>query len=149
GSIFFGMLSILSDSNSSGREPGPIHYGSVDEFVREYLRNVYSRRIDGRHRVWAGRWWEHPEAVIRLDALWRSWEHLRHDAATGMSVWWRDHADHHIAVPMDSDGPFAEATDGEENLSKRGAPLPYVAPPAGMLPDERERADATDLDAAN
>ena len=120
-------------------EPAPeLYYGSVDEFVREYLRNVYRRRIDGRHRCWAGRWWEHDEAVIRLEALWRSWEHLRQDAATGMSVWWRDHADHHMAVLMDPDGPFATATEGEENTSKRGEPLPYVAPPEGMFPDVRE-----------
>lgn len=128
------------DDEESVESKPTLHYGSVDEFVREYLRNVYRRRIDGRHRVWAGRWWEHPEAVIRLEALWRSWEHLRQDAATGMSVWWRDHADHHMAVLMDPDGPFTTATEGEENLSKRGAPLPYVAPPVGTFPDEREGA---------
>ncbi|WP_216666160.1 DUF4913 domain-containing protein [Actinomyces faecalis] len=27
----------------------------------------------------------------------RSWEHPRQDPATGMSVWLRDHADHHMA----------------------------------------------------
>lgn len=129
-------------------EPG-LYYGSVDEFVREYLRNVYRRRIDGRHRCWAGRWWEHDEAVIRLEALWRSWEHLRQDAATGMSVWWRDHADHHMAVLMDPDGPFATATEGEENTSKKGAPLPYVAPPEGMFPDVREEPAAAPGDAAH
>ena len=131
-------------------EPAPeLYYGSVDEFVREYLRNVYRRRIDGRHRCWAGRWWEHDEAVIRLEALWRSWEHLRQDAATGMSVWWRDHADHHMAVLMDPDGPFATATEGEENTSKRGEPLPYVAPPEGMFPDVREETDEPPVDDAH
>jgi hypothetical protein len=120
-------------------EPEPrLYYGSVDEFLREYLRNVYRRRIDGRHRCWAGRWWEYDEAVIRLEALWRSWEHLRQDAATGMSVWWRDHADHHMAVLMDPDGPFSTATEGEENTNKKGEPLPYLAPPEGMFPDVRE-----------
>ena len=83
-----------------------LYYGSVDEFVREHLRNVYRRRINGQRTVWAARWWEYDEAVIRLEALWRAWEHLRLDAATGMSVWWRDHADHHMAVLLDPDGPF-------------------------------------------
>jgi len=141
------------DVDEPGREtaePAPeLYYGSVDEFVREYLRNVYRRRIDGRHRCWAGRWWEHDEAVIRLEALWRSWEHLRQDAATGMSVWWRDHADHHMAVLMDPDGPFATATEGEENKSKRGEPLPYVAPPEGMFPDVREETDGPPVDDAH
>jgi hypothetical protein len=130
-----GLEQPVSSQESAAEQS--LYYGSVDEFVREYLRNVYRRRIDGRHRCWAGRWWEYDEAVIRLEALWRSWENLRLDAATGMSVWWRDHADHHMAVLMDPDGPFAAATEGEENLSKRGAPLPYVAPPGGMFSDVR------------
>lgn len=112
--------------------PG-LYYGSVDEFVREYLRHVYRRRIDGRHRCWAAEWWKYDEAVIRLEALWRSWEHLRQDPATGMSVWWRDHADHHMTALMDPDGPFALAAEGEKNTCKRGDPLPYVAPPEGLF----------------
>ena len=58
-------------------EEPTLYYGSVDEFVREYLRHVYRRAINGRSRVWAARWWEYDEAVIRLEALWRAWEHLR------------------------------------------------------------------------
>ena len=116
--------------------PPPLYYGSVDEFVREYLRHVYKRRIDGRHRCWAAEWWRYDEAVIRLEALWRSWEHLRQDAATGMSVWWRDHADHHMPALFDPEGPFA-GVEGDENTCKRGEPLPYTAPPAGMFPDVR------------
>ena len=69
-----------SVEEAAGEEP-TLHYGAVDEFVREYLRHVYKRRIDGRHRCWAGRWWRYDEAVIRLEALWRAWEHLRQDAA--------------------------------------------------------------------
>lgn len=114
-----------------------LYYGSVDEFVREYLRRAYRRRIDGRHRVWAGEWWRYDEALIRLEALWRAWEHLRLDPSMGMSVWWRDHADHHMAILMDPDGPFADAIDGERNTCKRGEPLPYIAPPAGTFPDVR------------
>ena len=113
-----------------------LYYGSVDEFVREYLRHVYRRRIDGRNRVWAARWWEHDEAVIRLEALWRAWEHLRLDPATGMSVWWRDHADYHMGVLMDEHGPFAAA---EVIHTKKGDPLPYEAPPPGLFPDTRAR----------
>src|SRR5690606_35796777 len=114
--------------------------GSVDEFVREHLRHVYRRRIAGRGGSglrWAGEWWKSDEAVIRLEALWRAWEHLRRDPATGMSVWWRDHADHHMAVLMSPEGPFAEA-EGDLNQNKAGEPLPYIAPPEGMFPDIRE-----------
>lgn len=116
-----------------------LYYGSVDEFVREFLRHAYRRKIDGRHRVWAARWWEYDEAVMRLEALWRAWEHLRLDATTGMSVWWRDHADHHMAVLTDPDGPFYAADPtSETNQAKKGAPLPYEPPPAGLFPDVRD-----------
>lgn len=118
-----------------------LFYGSTDEFVRKYLRYVYSRPIDGATRVWAAEWWRYDEAVIRLESLWRSWEHLRLDAATGMSVWFRDHADHHMAVLLSSAGPFASAEIfKDENTSDAGQPLPYVAPPDGMFLDERPPA---------
>ena len=113
--------------------------GSVDEFVREYLRNVYRRKIDGKNRVWAAEWWKYDEAVIRLEALWRSWEYLRRDPATGMSVWWRDHADPHMGVLMDPQGPFAPAdATASENQCGKGDPLPYKRPPEGLFPDVRE-----------
>lgn len=122
--------------------PPELVYGSVDEFVREYLRHVY-RRATSDQRVWAARWWEYDEAVIRLEALWRAWEHLRLDPSTGMSVWWRDHADHHMAVLMDPEGPFAAANHyDDENEADKGAPLPYEAPPAGLFPDVREQQNA-------
>lgn len=119
-------------------QPPELYYGSTDEFLREYLRHVYRRRIDGSNRAWAARWWEHGEAMIRLEALWRSWEHLRLDPATGMSVWWRDHADHHMGVLMDPQGPFREADLLADENTTRGGPLPYLEPPAGMFPDVRE-----------
>ena len=133
------------ESEDSGRleqdtpaEP-TLYFGSVDEFVREYLRHAYRRRIDGKHRIWAARWWEYDEAVIRLEALWRSWERLRLDASTGMSIWWRDHADHHMSVLMDPQGPFYAADAASlENHETRGGPLPYAAPPLGLFADVRE-----------
>ena len=109
-------------------------FGSVDEFVRERLRYTYSRRVgpQGPNR-WAAEWWRYPEAISRLDALWRSWEALRLEPTFGMSVWWRDHADHHMPMLMSPEGPFADSRD--EN--KGGDPLPPTAPPTGMFVDVR------------
>lgn len=128
-------------SADSGGAESALVYGSVDEFVRENLRFVYRRRIDGRGqgRVWAAKWWEHDEAVIRLEALWRAWEHLRQDPGLGMSLWWRDHADHHMPILFSPDGPFARCTS-ELDQCKPGDPLPYLPPPAGMFPDVRTQA---------
>ena len=94
-------------------------FANVNEFVRDYLRVVYARPINGRNRCWAGRWWQHDAAVVRLEVLWRAWEHLRQDPATGISVCFRDHADHHMSYLMDPDGPFSPATEGAESTNRR------------------------------
>lgn len=121
-------------TDEEAEDPQP-YFGSADEFVREWLCHMYSREVSGRGsgRVWRDEWWKVPEAVSRLDALWRAWEHLRLDGATGMSVWWRDHADHHMAVLLDPEGPFR----GSETACRVGSPLPCAPPPEGLFPDER------------
>lgn len=66
---------------------------------------------------------------------WCPWEHLRQDAATGLSVWFRDHADHHMTILLDADGPF-KGCDGRHR-DRPLEPLPHDPPPAGMFePDE-------------
>ena len=111
-------------------------YGSTDEFVREKLIYLYARKVgpqnDGVFR-WAADWWRYPEAVSRLESLWRAWESLRLDGATGSSRWWRDHADHHMPMLMSADGPFAFAT----SRNSPDDPLPYEPPPLGYFPDMR------------
>lgn len=126
--------------DDAGMEPEPapepkLFYGSADEFVRERLRYMYSRRVGPGNSMfrWSARWWEHPEALARIDALWRAWEHLRLDGATGSSAWWIEHADHHMPILMSPEGPFAKSEDS----NRAGEPLPYEAPPAGLFPDMR------------
>jgi hypothetical protein len=125
------------DDGPAGESVVPqLFYGSVDEFVRERLIHMYKRKVgpqnDGHFR-WAADWWNYPEALARLEALWRAWEHLRLDPATGSSIWWIEHADHHMPILLDPDGPFSKSTDRNEH----GAPLPYAQPPAGLFPDVR------------
>ena len=118
-------------------EPGaaapapPLYYAHLEDFVGDYLTQFYRRSLSGPSTAWCPEWWRHPEAVIRLEALWRAWEHLRLDPATGMSVWLRDHADHHMAVLLSSDGPFkgCEATGhGQHPLE----PLSAATPPEAL-----------------
>jgi hypothetical protein len=126
------------DESATAKEDAPrLFYGSVDEFVRERLIHMYKRKVgpqnDGHYR-WAADWWNYPEALARLEALWRAWEHLRLDPATGSSIWWIEHADHHMPILLDPDGPFSKSTD----RNGHGDPLPYAAPPKGLFPDVRE-----------
>jgi hypothetical protein len=112
-------------------------FGSVDEFVRMKLLPGYSRPVgpsNRQQRRWSAQWWKNAEAVSRLEALWRSWEHLRLDGATGSSVWWRDHLDYHMGILMAADGPFADSGDTNQDNGE----LPYEEPPAGLFPDMRD-----------
>jgi len=119
-------------------DPPTLYYGSVDEFVREFVCPIFGRNVGEETRAdyrWSARWWESAEAVTRLEAIWRAWEHLRLDPATGISVWLRDHADHHLGVLMSPTGPFSRSKD----TARPDEPLPYDPPPAGLFPDVRGR----------
>ncbi|WP_427005449.1 DUF4913 domain-containing protein [Pseudarthrobacter sp. H2] len=95
---------------------------------------TYVRDVDDRSAKWCMDRYFHPEAVSRVEALWRAWEHLRLDGATGMSVWWRDHADHHMRVLLDPKGSFYN----RDISGHRDAPhLEPVRAPAGWFPDVR------------
>lgn len=118
--------------HTSDPEPDPepqLAYPDAATWVREWLIHNFKRRISvGRGHVWAGDWWRYPEAVSRIEAMWRAWEHLRLDPATGMSVWYRDHAEHHMRVLMDPDwGPFGQHGSETNDVTD---PLPHENPPA-------------------
>lgn len=122
-------------AGGGGADAAPrLYYGSTNEFVRDYLRHVYKRKIDGSHTFWSPRWWTSDEAIARLEALWLAWEHLRLDTTTGPSVWWRDHADSHMGILMSSTGPFAKEVDVHATVLE---PLPHEEPPPALFPDVR------------
>lgn len=123
---------------AQAEEAPTLYYGSVDEFVREFVCPIFRRNVGEEGRAdyrWSARWWESAEAIARLEAMWRAWEHLRMDASTGTSVWLRDHADHHLGVLMSPTGPWALSKD----TAGPDQPLPYEAPPEGLFPDVRDR----------
>ncbi len=115
-------------------EPATL-FADVGEFVTEYLAQVYRRHVEGRTRTWCPQWWRHAEALIRLEGLWRAWEQLRTDPAFGMSTWFRDHADPHMAVLLDPDGPFRRCSADRGHSPDTTAPLPLdVVDAADALP---------------
>lgn len=116
--------------------PASTYFGSVDEWMRVWMLPTYRRIIKGPQGgvVWRADWWRSAEAVSRLEALWRAWEHLRLDPGTGMSAWWRDHADHHMEVLLSPDGPFKGLATVSSN--RAGEQLPYERPPEGFFPPD-------------
>ena len=126
---------VATPAEKQGEEKPPeLVYGSAEEFLLEQLLPTYVRDVDGRSFKWCIEWYFHPEAVSRVEALWRAWEHLRLDGATGISVWWRDHADHHMSVLLDPRGPFYKC-----DMQKHRDPehLEPKKAPNGWFPDVR------------
>jgi hypothetical protein len=116
-------------------EPAGPYYSTLPEWVERWLLPLYRRSLNGHHRVWCPQWWRHDEAVARLDALWRAWEHLRLEPATGLSAWFRDHADHHMTILLDADGPLKGCDGTHSQLPLE--PLPHEpAPPGEFEPDD-------------
>lgn len=128
-----GRHSPLVDEDQDEDEAPELHYPDVGAFVSASLATTYRREVDGRERTWCPRWWAHAEAVVRLEALWRAWEHLRLEPALGMSIWLRDHADPHMAVLMDPAGPFAGCTTARGHAVEPLAPLPLEPAPKGFF----------------
>ena len=96
---------------------------------------AYARRTTPTFR-WCGQWWRHPEALGRLEALWRAWESLRLDPLLGMGAWYRDHLDHQLPILTSSAGPFADCDPTQhflaetDRLAHTPAPLDWW-PPGG------------------
>lgn len=123
------------DEESPAQEESPLVYQSTEEFLHEYLLPLYNRIIDARNGKWCRQWYLHPEAVSRVEALWRAWEHFRLDAATGMSVWWRDHADPHMSVLLSQKGPFHPCNNGRHHTPE---PFECDYAPEGWFPKAGE-----------
>lgn len=95
-----------SGDEGDADEPAERYFADLMTFVTSYLAPMYRRSLSGSGTTWCPEWWNHAEGIARLEALWRAWEFLRLDPHTGMSVWFRDHADHHMGVLLNADGPF-------------------------------------------
>lgn len=112
-----------------------LHFPTLPAFVG-YLADLYRREVfDSAERTWCPRWWDHPEAVARLEAMWRAFEALRQDPATGISIWFRDHADTHMAQLMQPHGPFRGCSAKRGHSVDPLVPLPLEEVPEGWWPE--------------
>ncbi|MBH0774946.1 DUF4913 domain-containing protein [Nocardia sp. NEAU-351] len=108
-------------------------YSTVVEFVEEYLTKIYRRQVvDVSGIVWCPQWWRHPEAFVRLEALWRAWEYWRTNASVGLSTWFLEHADPQMAKLFDTSGPF-KYCDVRSGHQSNPSPLPITSELEGMF----------------
>ncbi len=126
----------------SPTEPAPapagpqLMYPNVDVWVTDFLANNYRRDVTepGTPHHWCTQWWKHPEALDRLDALWRAWEALRRDPTTGPATWWIHYADPTMTALLGRDGPFTRCRRTQH--AEPGSlvpPLPITVTPGGLI----------------
>lgn len=85
-------------------------YATVEDWVGQYFREVFRRPTGGEFR-WCVEWGEHPEAVVRLTALWTSWEALQAEQPNALVTWLVGYLDPQLPVLLGRSGPFAGCTE--------------------------------------
>lgn len=113
-----------------GGEKYATELAALADWVHYLLLPIYGREISTT-RPWCEKWYEHPEAVARLHALWLAWQQFT-DAEAGLSgpsTWHRDHLDHALAQLRSPDGPFAACTTSPTRPTHRvlATPAPSTA----------------------
>ena len=98
-------------------EPTAPFFGSLLEFVVEHFGPVYARNTSPTVR-WCASWWDHAEAIYRLEALWRTWELYRLEPRLGIASWLRDYLDPQLRELTSPSGPFAACTQDRHSPVK-------------------------------
>ena len=109
--------------------PGP-QFETVEQFVTGWVMPFYVR--DTANAVWCRQWWDHPEAALRLEALWEAYEGARASTDGGaFAAWFRLEADHHLPLLYSAgEGPFREC-DARAGVHSAQTPHPVDPAPRG------------------
>jgi len=91
--------------------PAPVTpaFSALEDWVTGFFLPTFRRQFGGELR-WCAQWHDHPEALLRLEALWRSWEALRLDPTLGIATWLTNYADPQLAALLHRSGTFASCT---------------------------------------
>jgi len=123
-------------AGSGDPEPPRPVYDAVEDWVHGQFLPMFRRPLGGEYR-WCCQWWQHAEAIVRLTALWHSWEALRLEPGTGIATWLRDHVDHQLPVLLGRAGPFAQCSE-DEHIEPRQARTEDAPPGWWTIGDDQE-----------
>lgn len=102
-------------------------YDSLVGWLDGFFFPVFERSVSASKQPWCAEWFQHPEAVQRLNALWRAWEDLRTQPGAEWSTWWTHHLDPHLRALCDVEtGTFSQCGSGHRTYAE---PLPHDPPP--------------------
>ncbi len=114
------------EQQKSADESTELDIDLLIRWVHATVTAMIARPLRGE-LTWCPLWWEHPEAVFRLEALRRAWTEFAAEPGAAMSIWIRDHLDPCLRELLTPLGPFADCRHHERH---RGAsehtPLPTL-----------------------
>lgn len=119
---------LLADAEA----PPQPRFATVDLFVERFVLPNWVHRYVSKSVRWCDHWWEHAEAITRLEAIWEAFEVMRLQPAPSFSTWLRDHFDVHMRTLTDPDGAFHEC-DWKEVVHRTPDPWSTTAVPEGMF----------------
>ena len=93
----------------------PPRYASLYQFAEKFLLPMYgTTKSQSARAAWSPKWWAHPEAVARIDTLWRRFEQLRvQEPLTHLETFLRLYGDYHMRYLMDANGVFAQCAKSD------------------------------------
>lgn len=114
----------LEDGEVGEQQPVDLAYPDAVSWLEGYLVQIWRHGADGN---WCRYWWRHAEAVTIIEALWRTWEHLRTEGPTGMAVWLRDYLNPLMHQLTAKTGTFADCR--AQTSEHRARPILITEPP--------------------
>ncbi len=124
---------------AAGEDAVPqLYYPNPIAFFAGTLGPSYVRDVgNGSEFIWCPEWHQHPEALSRIEAVWRAWEYLRLDGSLGISTWWINHADPHMRMLMAPNGCFKKCfyNGHTERTKPEHLSLPHIEPEMDLYPD--------------
>ena len=115
----------------AGEEPFEPLYDNLTDWVEHHFAQTYAWKPGSTAR-WCASWWDHAEAIYRLEALWRTWELYRLEPRLGIASWLRDYLDPQLSQLTSPTGPFASCTEDRHSPVKA---LLTNQPPEAYLND--------------
>jgi Domain of unknown function (DUF4913) len=110
-------------------------------WVENNITTLISRKVpttDGAPK-WCPSWWDHAEAIARLEALRRAWIALSGVEGTGLVTYF-DYLDRVLAVLTSDTGPFARCGPHHHTPDRT---LGHTPPPPEIYPDPTPAQTAT------
>ena len=104
--------------------PTPFDFAALYTWVHIHVATITELKVSkgssesGTAVRWCTRWYDHDDAVARLEALRRAWEEHVVQPGAAMSSWYIHHFDPHIGVLTAAGGPFWQCSPGHHQPAR-------------------------------